>query len=94
MSTLKILVPTSEAKKQSLTMPSVPDLKGKIVGFASNEIWGCLVPMRKKVDELLRAKYGAAEIYKVVISAAHETPADVLDEMAKKSNAAIVGLAG
>ena len=89
-----MLVPTAEGKKASLAAPTISDLTGKTVGFASNEIWGCLVPIRKKVDEVLRARYGVAETFKMVISAAHETPAEVLDEMAARSDAAIVGLAG
>ena len=91
---MKILVPTAEIKKATLAVHTIPDLRGKVVSFASNEIWSCLIPIFKKADEVLRAKYGVAETFKTVISAAHETPADVLDDIAKKSDAAIVGLAG
>ena len=94
MSNLKILVPTAEIKKRTIAVASIPDLSGKVVCFASNDIWDCLVPIWKKFDEVLRAKYGVAEIFKAVISAARQTPAEFLDETASKSAAAIVGLGG
>lgn len=94
MSTLKILVPTAEIKKRTIAVASIPDLSGKVVGFASNDIWNCLVPIWKKFDEVLRTKYGVAETFKVVLSAARQTPAEDLDATAARSDAAIVGLGG
>ena len=90
----KILVPTAEIKKPSITVPSIPDLNGKVVGFVSNESWKCLVPIWKKLAEVLRAKYGITETFKVAVPMTNRAPAQVLDEVATRGDAAVVALAG
>ena len=64
-----------------------------MVGFVSNEQWMSLPSIWKKLAEVLRAKYGVAETFKVTVPGTHQAPAQVLDDVAARSEAAIVALA-
>ena len=88
----KILDPTAIVKKPETVMPPIPDLSGKVVSFVSNEGWVCLPVIWKKLDEVLRDKHGVAETFLVAVPVGHQAPAEVLDDVAAKSQAAIAAL--
>ena len=93
MKNYKILVPTSEVKKEAIVAHSVPTLSGKTVGFVSNETWVCLTTIWRKLDEVLRAKYGVVETFKTAMPVTHQTPDQVLNDVATKCEVAILALA-
>jgi hypothetical protein len=87
----KIMNPTAEVKKARIDVPSIPSLCGKVVSFVSNEVWTCLPVIWSKLDKVLRDKYGVSETFKVAVPT-QSPPLEVLDGIANKSHAAIVGL--
>jgi hypothetical protein len=89
----KILDPTAEVKKAFLKTASVSNLTGKTVAFVSNEHWYSLVPIWKKLGEVLPARYEAAGTFKVAVPVTNAAPAQIMDEVKARSQAAVVALA-
>ena len=89
----KILDPTAELKKATLKTVSIHSLSGKTVAFVSNEHWYSLVPIWKKLGEVLPARYGVAGTFKVQVPVTNAAPQSTLDEVASRSQAALVALA-
>ena len=88
----QIRVPTAEAAKHELHSKHLLSLQKAVVGFVSNENWACLRPIWKKLDEVLVAKYGVRETFKAPIPIAGPPLPGVLDEIARKADAAITAI--
>lgn len=89
----KILVPVAEINKPEVTLPSISEVKGKVVAFVSNERWLSLTPIWNKINEVLPATYGVSKVFKVTVPALQQAPPVVLDDVASRSDAAVVALA-
>ena len=90
---ITILEPTAEFEETTtVPLPGIDGLPGKVVGFVSNETWQCLPIMWQQLHQLLLDRYKASDTFKFPVPLVKPaTPAD-LDEIARKGDAAIVGL--
>ncbi len=91
---ITILEPRVELEEiVEVSMTGCEDLSGKTVGFVSNEIWQCLSTIWDRLSEVLQSRYGVSKTFKTPVPVASAASPEVLDEVATKSDAVIVGLA-
>ncbi len=91
---ITLLEPTAEIKEPTIkeSLPALASLHGKVIGIVSNE-WTSLATLWPKLRYYLETRYGVAQTFKVRVPTTHAAPEALLDEVAKKSDAVIAGLA-
>ena len=90
---IEILNPTAEAAVVATALaPRLPSLQGKVVGTLSN-IWRSYDLMLEHFENIAKSGYGVAEVVKISNpSLSSGTPAETLESLASKADAAIVGM--
>lgn len=90
---INMLVPTAEVEKaaEAYSLPLVSDLNGKVVGFVSN-VWTCLNIIWPRLEELLPTRYRVSNTFITRVPNGTAPPLGLLDEVAGRSDAVIVGL--
>ncbi len=91
---INMLIPTAEVEK-AIEVPSVPlvnDLNDKVVGFMSN-VWTCLRTIWPRLGELLPNRFGVSDTFTTTVPNGTAPPPGLLDEVAKRSDAVIAGIA-
>ncbi len=90
---ITILVPRAESKPVTMgNIPVVNDLRGKVVGFVDNEGWRCLPVIWRYLARLLADKYKVSDTFITAVPLIKAAPAEALDEVARRADAAIVAL--
>lgn len=93
MAIIQILDPTAVAREVAAgSLSYVEDVRGKVVGFVSNE-WPSLLIIWERLQELLPSRFGVAETFKVTIPVSRAAPEPLLDDVARRSHVALVGFA-
>jgi hypothetical protein len=90
--TLEYLDPTSPKNAKGLFVPAVRELRGKTIAFLDNG-WSSFAKIGARLDEVLRERFGVAEMRTYPISAASAVPTDLLDRIVRECDAAVVGMA-
>lgn len=91
--TIRVLSPVGEAPKSGVTVPALPDLSGRAVGFLDNTKpnFDRLVG---DIAELLRARFGVrAVIHRRKANAATPASPELLAELAKQCDVVFAGSA-
>ncbi|MBI2906587.1 MAG: hypothetical protein HYX92_02895 [Chloroflexi bacterium] len=88
----QILDPTAEPEEEEIALAApVGDLNGKVIGFIDNGWWSLNVALTR-IQELLNQKYRPAEIIWRKKSGSQPAPDEIIEDLAKKCDLAIVGL--
>ena len=88
---ITILVPRAESKQVTLgNVPVINDLRGKVVGFVNNEGWRCLPIIWGYLARLFADKYKVSDTFMTAVPLIKGAPAESLDEVARRADAAIV----
>ncbi len=93
METMKIMNPVADQPLVTEEiLNKIQSLDGVVVGLISNE-WRCISIMDDHLAEVLPARYNAAETFKTPVDVVAVTPPEVLDGVAERSGASVVGIA-
>ena len=94
MDRIKFLQPVPKVSEAAeIRAPKLRDLKGKVVAFLSNEpTWRCLPTLWATLDEQLVKKYGVAKTFKIVVPLTLPAPSELMDQVARESDAIIAAL--
>ena len=89
---MKILKPTRETKEPAqVLLPALDSLQGKVIAFLDNG-WPSVSTIFTKLDALLRTKHKVSKTFKEAVPMSEPAPEELLDAVAKKCDAVIVGL--
>lgn len=88
-----ILMPYAEAQavRAASAAPRLTTLDGVTVGIVNNS-WRCMHVIADELTTTLQAQFGVAQVVEERISAAQTLPDDVLDAMAARCDAVLVGI--
>ena len=90
---MQILVPKATLRNtQKLEAQSLSALSGKRVGLVSNG-WVSMDAMAPRLTHLLKEKHGVSEVNMFTVHVNKPIEREVLDQIASRCDAAIVGLA-
>ena len=93
MKTLNILDPVAERQPVSVdALQRVDRIRDRTVGMISNE-WRCVKIMFPYLADMLVQRDGAAGAFITPVEVAGSTPPEILDDVARRSDAAIVAIA-
>ncbi|MFC1971587.1 hypothetical protein ACFLV0_06675 [Chloroflexota bacterium] len=88
---ITILEPTAESgEAAAVNIARADDLTGKKIAFVSNEGWRCMPTIWKRLSQVLLEKHHVSET--LMFPMQKPAPAEVIDEVTRKSHVAIVGL--
>ena len=91
---ITILEPTAEFKEDITSrVPDIKGIGGKVIAFVSNVGWRCLPIIWERLNKLLLDRHEVSETFQVPVPQITPAAPEVLDEVAHKAHAAIVGLA-
>ena len=91
-STVLLLDPTAKAKAPASRLADRPgDIRGATVGFVDNGWWSLSVVLNR-YRQLLAERFGITEIVHYKKKPGSPSPDKVIDELAAKCQAVIVGL--
>jgi hypothetical protein len=91
-STLEYLEPTTPNNAKGLFVPAVRDLSGKTIAFLDNG-WSSFARIGARMNDVLRERFGIAELRTYPISSSAAVPTDLLDRIVRECDAAVVGMA-
>lgn len=93
MGTIRILDPTvHQAALPEGTLQGIPSLEGKTVGLLSNE-WRCVKILFDHLPQVLAERYGAAGAFKETVELSLAGAPELLDDVGRRADAAIVAMA-
>ncbi len=92
-SKISILIPAAEAWRPiETTIPRVTDLRGTTVAILNNR-WTSMNIMAEQIAIILKEQYGVAEVFEKLIPLASAAPQETFDEVNRRAQMAVVGLA-
>ena len=90
---LKVLSPQAEAwRPVDDNIPHISDLQWTTVAILNNR-WTSMNIISEQIAIILKEQYGVAEVFEKLIPLASAAPQDTFDEVEKRAQLAIVGLA-
>ena len=94
MGNIIIYSPTADITESvaAVTLPSLTRISDKVIGLMGNN-WRCVPQIWEIFGEVLKNRYYVSRVFTDTISNSWETPADVLDDVARRADAVVVALA-
>ena len=90
---LSILSPAAEAwRPMEDDIPHIADLQGATVAILNNR-WTSMNIISEQIAIILKEQYGVAEVFEMLIPLASAAPRETFDEVRKRAQLAVVGLA-
>lgn len=90
---IAILNPEAEAwRPGAITIPHVAGLTGATVAILNNR-WTSMDIIAQQIGIILKEDYGVSDVIQKPIPLASAAPEELLDDIASRAQAAIVGLA-
>ena len=92
MNKIELLLPIGESSSDEVAplSPRLLDLRGKTIGIVSNS-WACMTTLADQFSIDITEKYGA-EVIKYASPTTAALPAEMLEDIKNRCDAAIVGI--
>lgn len=93
MRMVTFLDPTARSRARVAALPApLPSLHGRVVAILNNR-WKSMDLVAERFEAALRREHGVRDVLHRTIPISGAAPADLLDEVGRRADAAVVGLA-
>ena len=90
---ISILSPAAEAwRPMETTIPKMASLQGATVAILNNR-WTSMNIISEQIAIVLKEQYGVAEVFEKIIPLSSSAPQETFDEVRRRAQLAVVGLA-